>query len=495
MSAAQEIKDSSKLVPDYVAITKSILSSQPPCAADLESHVKFCRTWGGGKEQLVTLDVCNYIKTCPTYFKVTSAAFDVISSLKCDPTNLPTRFVAACVKTIATRGVGRDGNGVVIASKDLKAVTGDKKEKCLTANQFMERAVSMCTNLGVMTEDVIQRIGWFECDLVEHVFDTFPNDHKLKKMGIDEIVKRFLHTIDGKTEPDATKLVDTTDSVNEVFNSTGSGAVQKALERVGVTKGALLQLKQRQPNLFRLDTQFEVAYINDDGSIGLRIVKSDGKLESKLLIVKMDDVVHYVPMKKELRLKELPLSLRPDVCNQDHLFRAVAEAALSKAYKHYKISESLVYIQGSPRIRVLARCTLAAKQVTFVPWTCGLGKPVANKNDNTLLVQVMTPTPVYFELKAPGGLGKTVEVEYWRVQTERNEASMGFLSRVNVPVDVAWPFATGMGPKVVVNVPVLVVNQRVEADWELKVFEAKVEKKRKLELSMADMTSEKKDKK
>ena len=50
----------------------------------------------------------------------------------------------------------------------------------------------------------------------------------------------------------------------------------------------------------KLDVQFEVAYVNDDGSVGLHRVGRDGANGADLTIVTMQDLVQYKEIKSEL---------------------------------------------------------------------------------------------------------------------------------------------------------------------------------------------------
>ena len=42
---------------NYDKIKKKILASEPPHAGELESHVKFAKVWGGGKQQPIIHDI------------------------------------------------------------------------------------------------------------------------------------------------------------------------------------------------------------------------------------------------------------------------------------------------------------------------------------------------------------------------------------------------------------------------------------------------------
>ena len=82
---------------DVVAVTRQIVASEPPFAGDVETHIKFCKIWGGGVAQTVTRDICSYIKMCDcdiTYVTVTH--FDELCKLRLSPTQM-----ASCSSLIA----------------------------------------------------------------------------------------------------------------------------------------------------------------------------------------------------------------------------------------------------------------------------------------------------------------------------------------------------------------------------------------------------------
>ena len=104
---------------DYDKVQRKILASKPPFAHWLESQMKFCRVWGGGQDQKVVKDICEYIKMCDTIVKVSGNQLKLLSEIKCLPGELIPRFIAACVKATATRGLDLAINaiGTMVSSK------------------------------------------------------------------------------------------------------------------------------------------------------------------------------------------------------------------------------------------------------------------------------------------------------------------------------------------------------------------------------------------
>ena len=494
MSIAQEIMSGPDL-PDYKAITTLVLLSEPPCAGDVESHVKFCKTWGGGKAQPIIIDICDYIKMCSMYLKVSAGMFDACSSLKCPPHILPTRLIAAMIKTVATRGAGRDGVGTKVGVKEVRMMTGlTESSKYTKANTFIEKAFKLCENAINADADELARIrGEFECDLVENVFEVCTDD-KLKDLTMEKIVERFLQTLQGmRIEPQC----DVTDDLRPsapVFDSTAPDAVVQALKSIGVETGALLwDKKDMQKQL--LEKQYMVAYINDDGSVGIQRVTRDGTHDKEVVPVMMDDLNKYTVIKKEQKIKISKFSQPAVITNE--LLAMIADSALHAAYAKHKANlEDDVCIQTVPKCRLMARRDLAPDSLTLVPWTSSVvRKPLPQTSEIALFVKVMIDSPARFEIKSPSGIGKDLEVEFWRVQTEKDTKKIANLVKHNIVVPVNWPFDVGLGEIVNVEVPTLVLSKAVSADNELKVFGATTSKKAKFQLSVADMGAERPSKK
>ena len=319
MAIANEIKNTEGEVIDYQRISKTILLSQPPCAADIESQIKFCKTWGGGKLQEVTFDICNYIKLCEVNHKVSSAHFDACTSLKCPPQNLPTRLIAAVIKTVATRGTSNNGLGVCVASAQIKQIMKDD-DVMKQARDLTDRAYRMCSNIkGIDADTLAKQRGDFECNIVEKAFNVKNLGKVAKDKTMEQMIEEFVKNINGFKDEVVGGQGDRDEAQGAIFDSTAHDAHIKALEKVGVRKGGLLMSKKSKDDAKNvLETMYEVMYINDDGSFGLRRVLHDGKLDEPIKVVPMDDINLYSSLKQEQRLSASKLGL-PTIPNDDIL--------------------------------------------------------------------------------------------------------------------------------------------------------------------------------
>ena len=225
MQVAMLISENEDKTPAYTRIIKTIMASEPPFAAELESHVKFAKVWGGGGKQQITKDICSYIKLCDNVNHVYSASFDALSGLKLPPTQLVPKFIGAVIKLLATRTTKAGGNK--IASKDLKTIASVQLEPATKANEFMVRADTLCKG----DHETIR--GTFECDLVECVFKTF-EDEERKKMTMNDFVSKFLEEISNPSGA-ASSNIDSTGHENttsdQIFDATAPDAVRTLLEK------------------------------------------------------------------------------------------------------------------------------------------------------------------------------------------------------------------------------------------------------------------------
>jgi len=104
MTVAQEISALGNPKIDVPEVARQVLASEPLHAKDVESHIKWCKVWGGGLSQKITRGVCSYIKMCDCEIHhVSPAFFDELTKLKINPAKIPTRFVAGIIKCVATR--------------------------------------------------------------------------------------------------------------------------------------------------------------------------------------------------------------------------------------------------------------------------------------------------------------------------------------------------------------------------------------------------------
>ena len=108
-SIAGHYKTKPKVAPEYDKICRVILASVPPRAVDLPSHLVFCKKCGGGKDQKLVFDICDFIKMNAKTNIVNGNIFEALAKLQFEVSDMCPEFVAVVVKCAATRGAGRNG--------------------------------------------------------------------------------------------------------------------------------------------------------------------------------------------------------------------------------------------------------------------------------------------------------------------------------------------------------------------------------------------------
>ena len=102
-------------------------------------------------------------------------------------------------------------------------------------------------------------------------------------MSVLDLVTNFLKQLSG-VQPTAEEDANTNETSledNTMFYGNAPDAVQTALGTIGVKRGAVLQIKTTSKcNPLELDKQYEVKYVNNDGSVGISPLVRDGKCAS-----------------------------------------------------------------------------------------------------------------------------------------------------------------------------------------------------------------------
>ena len=479
---------------DYAKLTRKVLLSEPPTASDVETHVKFAKVWGGGKQQHMTKDICTYMKLCEQILDVPVKMFDTLCALKLNPAELPTRFVCATIKAMATRS-----NVNAMPSARLKDIASDKKVQAMAANAFMEKAMQM---IGESDDTaMIKARGDLECDLVEFVLDCMNVDKQKKKSKIkmEHIVEGFVKKVDalrrGQTPDPQQRDIDPAPVADLMFDSTAPDAVQEILKRQGIVQGAVLQAQSDQ---FAMENQYVVNNLNEDGSMGVHKIDVDGKpeLQGKTLIkIKMGEISKFKVMKPSDRMTVLCKAL-PNLQETGTWHRVVAEIALHKLFVQFQTGMHRFVTQGAPKVRLLARQQIETGSLTLVPWSSSLtmmkqAKTESNNNPDKIdhrVIEVMTTPPKIFSINSPEGLGKSFEVPFWRMKEENKDAKHANMKWDVSTQTINWPVDIGLGKTVSVNVCVATNTKIIKPNTEIRIF-SPINKKRPATTSVVCLDS------
>ena len=148
-----------------------------------------------------------------------------------------------------------------------------------------------------MNELVLKR-GKLECDLVRYIFDKYGKKEK-KPDSMLAIVEEFVKSL-GATPANQATTDDQAGTGATMIDETNM--FDTVLSSKGITKGGILVHVGGSPM-----TQYEIAYINDDGSVGLYKVLRDGSTERGKVTAVVDkaSLTSYKPIDKKYKLKQL----------------------------------------------------------------------------------------------------------------------------------------------------------------------------------------------
>ena len=230
---------------------------------------------------------------------VVSAQFDALNKLKVPITVNLANFVAAIIKAAATRGKSRLGASNHITEADIASITRGRMSLAAEANAFMVRAKQICSQIH---GDFDKIRGDMECDMVDFVLNKVPKE-KAADMSLQTIVDNFIRNVSTPTDEGKSKSVEPASSTdgNYVFDPSRDVA-QQTLSNLGWKIGNIVSpRKVREP--CGAVVQYEIGYINDDGSIGLHPILESGETQNgAITIIKAENIKEYKQVDKALRL-------------------------------------------------------------------------------------------------------------------------------------------------------------------------------------------------
>ena len=230
--------------------------------------------------------------------------------------------------------------------------------------------------------------------------------------------------------------------------------------------GSIIAPKKVGPKNPQRDVQFEIGFVNDDGTVGLHPLGVNGKVTTPVAVV-MTDQVHlqggYKTVDESSRLSAYEdLSFDAPTVGQE-FWQAVATQALvvaSQQHRHCPIG--CVYIQKKPACKVVVSSidNLTEDGVVLVPYP---GRVMKKRNPNLKVgvessstfydVTVASNPPHTFVVEKPDMEAK-LAMEFWRMrrQSEKEHANME-MSTVDVTIPLP-NLGKGHSKKMTVTVPI-----------------------------------------
>jgi hypothetical protein len=279
---------------DWDWVSKQVVMSEPPRLLDVPAHAKFCQHWGGGKRQQLTLETLDFINSgMPVGRIVSGAFFEKLVAIKVTPTEHESMamFVHACVLANAVGPKDRENIGITVTEQHVKTISTSNRAASLEAGKIIQRAKNIVkekeavSGIDLPTRQLV-------CDLMlELVYFIFKISDKYSSIGgvSNAFVGRLLgHPAASSHEKGANPAsVQTHADLIEV-DSMCSNAGRLTVASEGFAVSGLVEPKKPQ----EIDEQYEITYINDDGSVGLSRVMQDGLLDKmSVKAVRLDDLI------------------------------------------------------------------------------------------------------------------------------------------------------------------------------------------------------------
>ena len=278
--------------------------SEPPRLKDVPAHVKCLKKYGGGISQFLILDTLKVLEELmPDNRIVSGNFFEFLTTLKLPPDQLMPRMIHACVLLQATHKSERECVGNVVTHAHVKSLASDKlKAKALHCNDVLNKAAELAAAMpeGVSSTQVSVEIGRTAIELAKCIFgldSTFKSIDDISKSLVDKLAFGKSASSVAETQKDA----EVTQNVFE-FQPDGSctNAGKITAQGVGFEKSTLIEPKRN--NTFD-DSQYAIAYINEDGSASVKKILSDGSEAKEIIVIKLDDLIaNYKQCKSRIKL-------------------------------------------------------------------------------------------------------------------------------------------------------------------------------------------------
>ena len=355
--------------PDFNKVARSVLASQPPRATDVPFHLAFCKKWGGGESQSLIFDCCTYIKLKQNSHIVGGSTFDALAKLKMPADSMCPFFIAAVVKCCAVRGVARNGVSIHLSDADIKSIL-QKLPQVKEANTFMSKAVAI--ENAYDKQGIALLRGDMECQMVDFIMGKLPKQIA-ENLSLASISNEFILNVADAQGVESPSRVDEVEAKGAgacaIFDPT-SNVVQQTLANHGWKVGSIVAPKKSaDATAPKADCQYEIGYVNDDGSIGLYTIGSSGKTDHESVVmttqVKLQSDFRYVDA--SMRLSNLE-SYPQTVAVTEGFYMAAAALGVASAHSEKRqCPNDALYIQDKPSTKVIVNreSTIAAGGIVF----------------------------------------------------------------------------------------------------------------------------------
>jgi hypothetical protein len=407
---------------------------------------------------------------------VSPSTMTALNGLAFSVEDLIPEFIASVVKCAATRGASRNGVSSHIQDAEIKALCRTRLSSAKAANEHMKKAMRLSKELD--DEASIEWMGDMACDLVELVMEkgNWSKDNKQKGPTMDSIIDGFVAKVAGASsgKVDATISTDDTNDPRSgdepMFDATVEVARQ-SMENLGFKVGTIVVKKVKaDPEIPRCDLQWEIGLINDDGSVGIHSVQSDGNTNKNAIeiIPAIEMTKHYKIIDNKLRLSEDKYPLMETDINIG-MYTAVATMALQSAmHTQHRVPATSLYLQKLPTAKLIVKAeSIAVGDLVCVAW--GPSARVLKKDvDHEIIVKItIGKTEKLYTIETPDV--KQCAVDFWRMRKVTDNKEHANMEVTMLDVTVPLPAKWGV-KSVIAKVPAAILTKTVVKGDELVLF-------------------------
>lgn len=454
---------------DWSGVSKAIAASEPPRIADIPAHVSFLQKWGGSPtKQHLIMQTLSYLELEMHGDRIVSGSFlGKLASLKLAPAELMPYMVHACVIANAIGDKERENVGCTVTEAHVKSLAGNNKKDALKANDMLKNAYEIYSQAsGHDKTRCLKQIGKFSLEICKHIFNLGSDYDSLDNISeafVDNVFAPPQNASSSSASGSAATVAEDEPPSNALnFASDGTNdAGRMTVINSGFKVGCVVEPKKLETDV---DEQYELQYINDDGSVGVYAIQADGKNDvTALKVFKFDDLVQkYKVVKNRIEL----VDGYPDtnhVTHSDKMEEVKHKGALAYALntlydgKGYKTVE--FRCQKKPKERLFCLTEALAGKVRLVPVTAKAAEPTETVPMKSVVVKIGASK---YQLNSMG-LECVSEFFFMRVVHEKKNANM-LLEQFSIDAPVS------SSEKVHVTVPCAVNSGAIAKGEELVLY-------------------------
>ena len=376
-------------VPDWDFVEKVVAQSEPPRLTDIPQHIKFLKKFGGGCSLHLIRQSLEYLESrMPEGRIVSGNFFDVLCKVKLAPHEQMVRLVYGCLFLQALGPDTREAVGSTVTEGNVRSLGTYNKEAGLQAEQMLNKAHAV---LNAIPDDAPRKslLASAPFDMAmecaRFIFDVDSQYESLEAIS-SAFVRKMVDDSSSSQKVAAQGELDTDDCVIEFATDGSSNAGAIHVRQAGFKVKTICELKKShatKPSDCR-ESQFEIAYINDDGSVGMRTILPDGSADETVAAVSMGTLfLNYKIVKQRIEL--YPGYPSNCVSRSEEMADARTRGAIAIALALLDEEKDKIKFrcQSKPCSRLFALEAVASRGLRLVPLTPSIDKAKKEETKKT----------------------------------------------------------------------------------------------------------------